>query len=287
MATAGVIGLGEIGAGVALCLARVGLLSAVYDIRKDASKGLKGVPEVAASPAQVAQHADVIIIAVVSAEQTVDVLSGADGVLSAARPGLSVVLLATVGLEDLARIRKLTDAAGVTLIDCGVAGGLKAAENGIVCLVGAKDEDLARVRPVLEGFAKYVAHMGGPGAGMAAKIARNVVIIGSLRAGHEAAELAKAAGVDVRQLIQVLKDSVYPERGPMLFRARPGDPLTDPAEAKIRESMRKMIVKDMDAALELARKSGLRLPLVELTRETSYEVVGISKCGSDRERPHD
>ena len=275
--TAGVIGLGQIGGGVAMCLARAGMLTAVFDVRSNAADGLAGVPALAGSPAEVARLSDVVIIAVISAAQTVAALSGLDGVLAAARPELSVVLLATVSLEDLDRIRALTDAAGVVLIDCGVAGGPKAAENGIVCLVGAEAAALARVRPVLDGFARSVMHMGGPGAGMAAKIVRNVIAVGCLRAGYEGAALAKAVGVDLRQLIKVIDDTADSGIGPLMILGRPADPLVDGQEAATRENLRGIMVKDSMAALQLGHTVGVALPLVELTRDTSYDVMGARR----------
>src|SRR3546814_20163148 len=101
MANAGVIGLGHIGSGVALCLARAGMLTAVYDVRQDASEGLEGVPAVAPPAAEVARQCDVVLIAVVHAQQTIAVLNGPDGVLSQSRPDLQNVLLATFPLQNL------------------------------------------------------------------------------------------------------------------------------------------------------------------------------------------
>src|SRR3546814_6856333 len=63
---------------------------------------------------------------------------------------LTIVLLATVPLQDLKQIRELTDAAGVALVDCGVTGGQTVRQNGLVCLVGADEVAFARARPVLE-----------------------------------------------------------------------------------------------------------------------------------------
>lgn len=275
MKKAGVIGLGMIGSGVALCLARAGLLGAVYDIRASAANGLEGVPPVVGSPADLAAAVDVVIIAVVSAKQTIDVLSGPDGVLAKARPGLDIVLVATVAMHDLAAIRALTDAAGVGLVDCGVTGGQKARENGLVCLVGGEDATVAAVRPVLDGFAKLVAHMGGPGAGMAAKIARNVVVFGCLRAGYEAAVLCRNAGVDIRQLSDAIDASSEGVGGPLMLVTRE-DPATNAAEAGIREYTRALMIKDLDAAIDLAASYGIKVPLIELTKQSDMAVVGLA-----------
>lgn len=273
--TGGVIGLGMIGAGVATCLSRSGQLAAVYDVRADATDDIPGCPPLSATPKALAEATDTVLIAVVSAKQTIDVLTGDNGVLAAARPGLNVVLLATVSLTDLAEIRALTDAAGVGLIDSGVTGGQKAKENGLVCLVGGTDEAIAKVKPVLDGFALSVAHMGPAGAGMAAKIARNVVVYGCLRAGYEAAALCRNAGVDVNQLTKVIEDSSQGVGGPMMLMSR-ADPLTDKEEAGVREYTRGLMIKDLEAARDLGKTFGIQLPLVELAINTDMAVVGLT-----------
>jgi 3-hydroxyisobutyrate dehydrogenase len=93
--------------------------------------------------------------------------------------------------------------------------------------------------------------MGGPGAGMAAKIARNVIVYGCLRAGYEGATLARAAGVDLRQFVQGIEDSTDGVGGPMMLMRRLADPLIDPAEVKICESLRSLLCEDLDTAIEL------------------------------------
>jgi 3-hydroxyisobutyrate dehydrogenase len=230
---------------------------------------------VTGSNAEVGRLADTVLIAVLSADQVIEALSGPDGVLSQARPGMNVVVLSTVSLTDLKRIRAITDAAGVGLIDSGVTGGPKAADNGLICLVGGEDAALAAVMPVLDAFARSVSVMGGPGAGMAAKIARNIVVYGSARAGYEAARLCKAAGIDVHQLTRVIEDSADAVGGPMMMMGRPLDPLTDEGEGKLRHYVLGQLDKDLEAALDLGKTLGVDLPLAQLTRDTGREVVGL------------
>ncbi len=275
MSKAGVIGLGAIGSGVAICLARSGQLGAVYDVRADAAEGLEGVPALSPTPAAVAEAVDTVIIAVVSAKQTIDVLDGPDGILAKARPGLTVILVATVAIEALKGIRALTDAAGVALVDCGVTGGQQARNKGLVCLVGGETDAVEKVRPIIEGFAKDMAVMGGPGAGMAAKIARNVVVFGCIRAGYEAAVLCRNSGVDIRQLNEVMVASAEGVGGPMMLMVR-DDPFASEQEAAVREYTRSLMVKDLDAAIDLATSFGVTLPLVELTKRTDMAVVGLA-----------
>ena len=271
---AGVIGLGQIGSGVALCLAREGLLAGVFDVRSDAAEQLEAVPAMAGSPAEVAAACDVVIVSVVDAAQTIDVLSGPEGVLSAVGEGASIVLVATVSLEQLDRIRTLTSAAGVSLIDCGVVGGLAAAQKGLICLVGATDAELARVRPVLDGFARSVEHVGGPGMGMAAKIARNAILHLCLMAGYEGAALARAAGLDVERLARIVDSSADTVVGPLHFMTLP-DPTSTSEETSRRAGLQAVMGKDIDAALELARSHDLSLPALERVRGLLPQVVGF------------
>lgn len=265
MLRAGVIGLGQIGGGVATCLVRSGHLTMVYDVRAEAAAKIEGAPPISVSPRALAETCDVVLIAVVDATQIRDVLQGDAGVLAAARTGMSLVILSTIALEDLNQIAALTDAAGVALIDCGVTGGPAAAHNGLVCLVGASYEDLARVKPVLDGFAKAVVHMGPRGAGMAAKIARNVVVYGVWRAGAEGMRLARAAGIDGRKLAEAIRIAGGEANDPVYWATRP-DVSADPKERAIRASVLPLLDKDLSAALDLAERLGIDLPLAALTR---------------------
>ncbi|MES2172331.1 MAG: NAD-binding protein [Pseudomonadota bacterium] len=117
--------------------------------------------------------------------------------------------------------------------------------------------------------------MGGPGAGMAAKIARNVIVFGGLRAGYEAAVLCRNAGVDVRQLSDVIEASSDSVGGPLMLAIR-DDPASSEQEAAIREYTRALMIKDLDAAIDLARSYGITLPLVELARRSDQAVVGLA-----------
>ena len=276
MLKAGVIGLGMIGGGVAICMARAGRLAAVYDVRPDAADKLDGVPPVAASPAEVARLADVVMIAVIDAKQARAVLSGPDGLLAAKRPGLVIVLLSTVSLPDLTELREIAAQGGAKLVDCGVTGGPASAQKGMVSLVGADDATYARVKDVIEDYSKLAIHMGGPGAGMAAKIARNVIVYTVWRAGYEGAQLAKAAGIDIAKLAAAIDGSAEVVAGPNMWMKRP-DPSVDANEMAVRKSVLNLLQKDLDAALDLGKALDVALPVAEITRNSATQILEIEK----------
>jgi 3-hydroxyisobutyrate dehydrogenase len=277
MNTGGVIGLGGIGGGVAQCLQRAGQLAAVYDVRPEAAEKIPGGPAVSASPRELAAASDCVLIAVLNGAQTVSVLSGPDGVLAANMPGQMVILLSTISMSDLATAQTLCADAGVTLLDCGVTNGPKSGENGLICLAGGSDADLALAKPIFDGFAGSVIHMGGPGAGMAAKIARNTTYFGCMRAGYEGAVIARNYGVDINQLRLALSgdpDSGGGLEGALAMMVRP-EPAGNEQETGIRHYFMSLMVKDLEVAIEEAAKFGARLPLVELMRDNALSTSGL------------
>lgn len=269
---AGVVGLGMIGGGVAVSLARSGSAPAVFDVRPDAADGLPGVPDVLASPAEVAAASDVVMVAVVNAAQARQAITGEDGILTAARPGSTVVLLSTVALPVVRELAAACAEHAVGFLDCGVTPGDKAAEHGMVAIVGGDAAVVESAGPVLAGWAKRVVHCGPSGAGMATKIARNVVTYGTWRTVHEAAALASAAGVDPGRLAEVI-EAADPDGRTLLqllgMRGADGE-LPDAVGRQISPLM----TKDLDAALALAQDLGVSVPGVGVSRERAAETLG-------------
>jgi 3-hydroxyisobutyrate dehydrogenase-like beta-hydroxyacid dehydrogenase len=275
--TGGVIGLGGIGGGVAKCLQRSGQLSAIYDVRAESAANVPGAPAMSASPRDLAAASDCVLIAVLNGAQTIAVLSGPDGVLAAKKPGQMVILLSTISMNDLETSQKLCADAGVTLLDCGVTGGPKSGENGLICLAGGSDADMAAAKPIFDGFAGSVIHMGGPGTGMAAKIARNTTFFGCMRAGYEGAVIARNYGVDLTQLRMALSgdaDSGGGLEGALSMIVRP-DPAGNEQETGVRNYFMSLMLKDLEVAIEEAAKFGARLPMVELIRDNALSTSGL------------
>lgn len=277
MKTGAVIGLGGIGGGVAQCLQRSGQLAAIYDVRAEAAANVPGAPTMSATPRDLAVASDCVLIAVLNGAQTIAVLDGPDGVLAANKRGQTIILLSTISMTDLEKSQELCAAAGTILLDCGVTNGPKSAENGLICLAGGSDADLARAEPIFAGFAGKVIHMGGPGAGMAAKIARNTTYFGCMRAGYEGAVIARNYGVDLAQLRFALAgdpDAGGGLEGALAMMVRP-DPQGDEQETRIRNYFMGLMVKDLEVAIEEAAKFGARLPMAELIRDNAQSTSGL------------
>ena len=263
---AGVIGLGSIGSGIATSLARRGRVPAVFDLLPEAAKELPGPLCALGSATEVARASDVVCICVVDADQVADVVCGQEGVLSGAHPGLVIVVTATIAVRVIRELAEECNAWGVRLIDYAITRGDKAAENGLLALVGGADEVVRRARPVLDDFAGEVVHCGPVGSGMATKVAKQIVTAGRWRAVHESVELATAAGIDPAVLVHAIEAS-DPDRTALLGLQymRMAGQTVDSSSRPVRHYLRNTD-KDMAAAQELAAETGVRVPLVDLTR---------------------
>ena len=162
----------------------------------------------AATPAALAGESDVVLVVVFNDAQVRAVLQGPDGVFAGATPGAVVVVISTIPTATLLELRAAGAEQGVGVLDCGVSGGPDASAAGeLVCMIGGSAEEVERVRPVLDVISCLVLHMGPPGAGLAAKLARNLITYGSWLAAFEAQELAEAAGIDLVKLGEATRES--------------------------------------------------------------------------------
>jgi 3-hydroxyisobutyrate dehydrogenase len=280
---AGVIGLGDIGRGLADNLQRKGLRLSVCDIRPDATEPYAELSHVASSPRDLAEHSDVVLVAVINDDQVRSVLRGEDGVFAGAAPGTTVVIVSTISAATVQELHQEGSSFGVTIVDCGVSGGPTAAASGeLVSMVGGSEEDVDRVRPVLQTFSCLVLHMGPHGAGLRAKLARNLVQYAMWFAAQEAQELAEAAGVDLLKLGEAIRESDKRIGGPtrLMFRptAEPYPPDTDVGLLDLLRAGNRLAHKDLAAARALGDELGVSLPLTELTERRIDAVFGLTEA---------
>ena len=282
--SAGVVGLGEIGGGLAGNLVKAGVALSVCDVRAEATAPYSAAAHVAASPRELAGHSDVVLVAVLNDEQVRSVLEGEDGVFAGARDGTTVVVVSTITAETVTAMRDAGTRHGVTVVDCGVSGGQAGADNGeLVCMVGGTAEEVDRVRPLLDVFSSLVLHMGPPGAGLSAKLARTVVQYGSWLAAQEAQELAEAAGVDLIKLGEAIRESdrVIGGAARLMFRptAEPWPADTDANLLTFLRDKASLAHKDLAAARALGDELGVATPVAALSDARCERIFGLPDPG--------
>lgn len=258
---AGVIGLGMIGRGIAASLANSSRPAAgVYDIRPEATEGLANPVE---SPAALAAESDVLLVSVNTGDQVYEALTGTDGVLVGAQPGLIVVLLSTVELNTVRELAELCRKRDITLLDAGVTGGTTAADNALVTMIGGPEEAVRTAMPVLNAFSRNVIHCGELGAGMVTKLSRNVITYGMWATVREATSLAAAGGVDPAKLLEVMRTSDE-DITPTLHLELLAQGIELSKEQVSWASG--LADKDLNAAQELAAEVGVEAPIADLAR---------------------
>jgi len=283
--TVGVIGLGDIGRGVAEAVVRAGLGLVVCDLRPEATGRFSTTARVAGSPAELGERSDVVVVAVVDDRQVLAVLDGEGGALGACAPGSAVLVVSTVSPGTIEAVAALASRRDVDVVDCGVSGGPAAAAAGtLVAMVGGDGAAVERVRPVLDAFTSLVVHMGPLGAGLKAKLARNLVQYGSWLAAYEAQVLAEAAGIELGKLAEVIRvsDQLIGGSSRLMFRdtVAPFPPDADTGFVALMAAAAGLAHKDLRAALELGASLGVDLPLAEMADARCDAVFGLAGDGA-------
>jgi 3-hydroxyisobutyrate dehydrogenase len=155
-----------------------------------------------ATPRQVAEAAELIILCVPSSPQVVEVV---DGMLAALGEGKTIVDCSTID-PDVERDQHVRVAAtGARYLDAPLSGGTSGARNGVLTLmVGGDATTLEDVTPALSAFAALIVHVGGPGMGQVVKLCNNLIYAAQMTATAEATALAVKSGVDMHKLFEVL-----------------------------------------------------------------------------------
>lgn len=157
------------------------------------------------SPAALAASSDLVFICVTGSPQVEQVVAGADGLLSAARDGLTIVDCSTSEPDSTARLREQAQRVGATLVDAPLTRTPAEAEQGrLNVMVGADPATFARLEPVIRAFAENVFHVGGPGAGHTVKLLNNFIAQAICTATAEAFAVGQRAGIDPARLVDVV-----------------------------------------------------------------------------------
>jgi 3-hydroxyisobutyrate dehydrogenase-like beta-hydroxyacid dehydrogenase len=200
----GCIGVGRMGAGMWRRLHATGCTATVFDAFVPAADALatEGAP-VAATVADLVAGADVVVVSLPTSTDVQSVLGGA---LDALRPA-TVVIDTTSGEPAVSRtIADTVRGASAAYLDAGISGGPAGALAGTLkIMVGGDEAAFARVEPLLQVLGTQVWHCGGPGTGHAMKTALNLSNQGKMLLEIEALLLCGRAGLDPRQVAEVLE----------------------------------------------------------------------------------
>ena len=289
-----VIGLGSMGLGAALSLARAGIPVTGLDLDPQPGRDLAAAGgRVATTAAEAVQDSDAVFVFLVDAAQTRRVLFQG-GAVAAARPGTVFVLCPTMPPDDAVAIAADLTTAGMFAIDAPVSGGAaKAREGAISIMASGPEQAFRRIQPALDAIAARVFRLGEePGAGSRMKLINQLLAGVHIAAMAEAMVLAAKSGLDLATVQDVIAECagnswMFQNRGPQVVR---GDytpfsavdifvkdlgivtdaaqaldtptPLATAALALYREAAQAGLGRQADASVAriLARKAKARLP---------------------------
>jgi len=253
-----VIGTGIMGAPMAGRLAEAGFSVKAWNRSADKAAVLakKGV-QPAATAAEAAAEADVVLCMLSSGPVCDEVLLGVSGVVSTMKPGAVLLVMSSIPVDSARQQAEAAKARGIRYIDAPVSGGEKGAIEGTLAIMaGGEQRDVDALRPLLNCLGR-VTHVGPVGCGSLAKLANQLIVASTICAVAEALTLVEAGGADPAQVREALlggfaDSTVFRQHGKRMVESnfRPGGPA-------------KYQVKDTSTALAFAKSRGLRLPVGE------------------------
>ncbi|MEM9011230.1 MAG: NAD(P)-dependent oxidoreductase [Pseudomonadota bacterium] len=210
MSTVGVVGLGDMGSGLAKNLIAAGFSVSGFDLsaeRLAAFREMGGT--VADGPGEVGRGAEAVFVMVMTGAQAKDVILGTDGLAQSMAPGGLILLTATIQAAEAEEIAAGLAGTGLHLIDSPVSGGYPGAQDGTLTMMAAAPaEVLATARPVMQAVSANIHHVGDrPGMGQTVKACLQALIGGIFTSVFETAALAAKAGVPGEVLHRVVASS--------------------------------------------------------------------------------
>ena len=200
------IGVGNMGGRMTRRLLAAGHPVTVCDPSRELVDGLVGEgARAAASAAEAASDAEIVILSLPTPAIVEAVVAGPDGIIGTARPGTVVIDMSTGDPGTAWRVEAACRAAGLNFLDAPVSRGVVGAEKGtLLIMVGGDAEVLEAVRPVLSHLGSDIVHVGGPGSGQVVKLCNNMLAAIHMQALGEVLVTGVKAGVEVDVLAKVL-----------------------------------------------------------------------------------
>lgn len=271
----GFVGLGTMGAAMALNLVRAGFELTVWNRTPGRASDVVAAGGVeAASLKELAGACDVVVMCLTDSPQVEEVLFGDGALATALAPGSIVVDCTTLSplkaLEFAARLHSQ----GVSAVDAPVSGGSEGAQRAtLTIMVGGVDEDVTRVDPILRAMGTSINHLGPVGAGQWAKAINQVILSGVYLGVAEGVTLALAAGLDAQRIVDALIGGAADS---WVLKNRSGRMIDNDYPLGFKIALHR---KDLAIGLALAQGVGAHLPIATLA--ASYEDTLIGEGHGD------
>ncbi|MFV0929461.1 NAD(P)-dependent oxidoreductase [Pseudomonas jessenii] len=261
----GFAGIGLMGLPMCRRLLAAGYPLAVWNRNPDKCKPLveAGARQVA-SPAELCQHANVVMLCLADTSVVREVVFGPAGVVEGAKKGQLLVDFSSLepnATREMAA--ELAAKTGMGWLDTPVSGGVVGAEAGsLAIMVGGELQDLERVRPVLLSLGQRVTHMGGVGAGQVTKACNQMIVACNALVIAEVVALAERSGVDASLIAEALAGGFADSKPLQILAPQMAENRFEPVKWHVRT-----LLKDLDTAVKFSREQGSATPISGLAAQ--------------------
>ncbi len=269
----GFCGLGVMGSPMARHLSSKGHELTVYN--RNAEKAKQWVAanggSLAATPREVAEVSDIVMVCVGNDDDVRSVVLGADCVLAGLKTGTVLVDHTTASATLARELSALCATKQIGFIDAPVSGGQAGAENGaLTVMCGCDDQKVFdRVRPVFDAYAKACLRMGDAGAGQLTKMVNQICIAGVVSGLAEALNFAVRAGLDADQVVEVISKG-----------AAQSWQMENRSKTMVRDQFEfgfaaQWMRKDLGICFDEAKNNGADLTMTKLVDELYAKVIAM------------
>jgi len=263
------IGMGTMGAPMAINILKAGHDVIVHNRTrsKEESIAAEGARR-AASPAEAAQEAEVIITCLSDTPDVEAVILGENGVIEGAQSGSIVVDMSTISPTATQRMAEALSPKGIAMVDAPVSGGSEGAQKGTLSImVGGAEDDVAKVRPVFEAMGTTITHIGPVGAGQLTKAINQIIVAGTYCGVAEGLALGLKAGLDMEKVVQAVGGGAA---GSWALTNRSGNMIANTYPLGFRVKLHR---KDLIIALAVARELGVTLPVSAFVEQVETGLI--------------
>ena len=273
----GFIGLGIMGKPMCMNLMKAGYQLVVLDRNLEAVAELAVAgAETAATAREVAERTDTVITMLPNSPQVKEVVLGENGIIEAARPGLTVIDMSSIAPLVSREVAAQLAAKGADMLDAPVSGGQpKAIDGTMSVMVGGPQAVFDRCFPVMKAMAGSVVRTGDIGAGNITKLANQVIVALNIAAMSEALVLATKAGVEPELVWQAIRgglagSTVLDAKAPLVM------------DRKFAPGFRiNLHIKDLGNVLVTSHELGVALPLTAAVMEMMQAVKADGEGDAD------
>src|SRR5581483_4707386 len=272
-----VVGMGQMGSGMAGRLKEAGYDILGYDISAEQRSRLAGAGfRMAASIKEAVAGRSILLSSLPDPRAVQAAWLGADGIVAHAEKGALCIELSTIDPQTMREVAEAAASRGLAVVDCPVSGSPNEARAGKLSLiVGGDRRDVERAEPLLKLLGNDWKYTGGVGTAKVVKIVNNMMSMGNVLVAAEAFALGVAAGVEPGKLYEVL--SVSGGRSHHLTKRFPNALKGDFSPGFKME----LGEKDLALGIELGRSLRLPTPTASTVRELYAVALAEGFRGQD------